>query len=116
MIYHDIEWEQAAAVDHYASQNWNSRYRLTWHGEDSYIARFDTTYDSENAGELDIDETDPRYDEFISVDFEILEIITDGPRRYNEYVSIDYRDFPDEIIDITNNHTVYPNPNVPPRP
>ncbi|MGJ9477903.1 hypothetical protein ACRQDY_04095, partial [Actinotignum sp. GS-2025b] len=55
-----------------------------------------------------IEMDDPLYDEFFVMDFEILEIVHDGPRRYSNFLAVDYRDFPEKIIDITTNTVVYP--------
>ncbi|MDY5126643.1 hypothetical protein ACRQF6_07495 [Actinotignum sp. GS-2025f] len=107
-IYHPEEDCQFGLVWDYDNQHPNAVYKISFSNGECYRAVYDTAYESDNCGELDIEMDDPQYDEFSVIDFEILEIVHDGPHRYSQYLSVDYRDFPEKIIDITNDTVVYP--------
>ena len=57
---------------------------------ESYMATYLATYESENTGELDIDENDPWYDQFYVVSFVITKIPQDSTRRYSDSISTHY--------------------------
>ncbi|MDE1566108.1 hypothetical protein ACXITP_03135 [Actinotignum sanguinis] len=107
-IYHPEEDRQFGLVWDYDNEHSDAVYEIVFSNGECYRAVYFTAFESDNAGELDIEMDDPRYDEFHVLVFEVREIIHDGPRRYNQYLSIDYRDFPAKIIDITTNTVVYP--------
>ncbi|MDY5137608.1 hypothetical protein ACRQD2_02200 [Actinotignum sp. GS-2025e] len=106
-IDHPEEHLQAGHLEEYHWNHQNARYHIAFSDGEEYIGVFDTAYESDNAGELGIEMDDPEYDEFFVVDIEIQEILHDGSRRLNQYLSLDYRDFPEKIIDITNDTVVY---------
>lgn len=69
---------------------------------------FFADYEDENGCGLDIEIDDPRYDEFYTVSFDIIETIKAGHRRYQDTLSIDYRDFPSRITDADTGAPIYP--------
>ncbi|MDY5126641.1 hypothetical protein ACRQF6_07505 [Actinotignum sp. GS-2025f] len=107
-FFHPEEDSQFGLVWDYDNEHSDAVYEIAFSNGECYRAVYFTAFESDNAGELDIEMDDPRYDEFHVLVFEIREIIHDGPRRYSQYLSIDYRDFAERIIDITNNTVVYP--------
>ena len=105
---HPEEGSQVWAVESYADANPGALYRIEFADGERYVAEFDTAYDSDNAGELEIEMDDPRYDEFHQVVFRIVGEFPGGWRPYNEFLSIDYRDFPERIIDLDSQAMIYP--------
>ena len=108
MIIHDIEWQQTIPTIGYCIKNPKAAFLLEWSDGEAYEAEFFSSWESDNLGELEIDEDDPRFDEFHQCSFDITKIVKDGPRRYHDAITIDYRDFPARITDLTNHVTVYP--------
>ena len=106
--YHRIEGEQVGAILHHHGENPSARYRIEWRDGEAYIGVFNTMFESENSGELDIELDDPRYDEFNVVCFTILRVIEAGRRRYGDSLSIDYRDFPSSVTDADTGEVIYP--------
>ena len=113
MYEHPEELYQTWYCIGYANQHPKATYKLEWDDSDAYEVVFDSAWESENGGELDIEEDDPRYDEFEQCSYLITKIIRDGAHRYQRSVTIDYRDFPDRITDLTNGVQVYPNAQTP---
>ncbi len=74
---------------------------------ESYVCVFDTAYDSDNAGEFDIEMDHPRYDEFHQVSLEIIETVEPGLRLYDAWIN---RDFAARITDSDSDtdRVVYP--------
>ncbi|MDY5133992.1 hypothetical protein SC660_00510 [Actinotignum timonense] len=107
-LFHPEEKYQFHHVWDYDNQHPDALYEISFSNGECYRAVYFTSFESDNAGELDIEMDDPLYDEFFVMDFEILEIVHDGPRRYSNFLAVDYRDFPEKIIDITTNTVVYP--------
>lgn len=75
---------------------------------ESYACCYDTDYESENSGDLDIEMDDPRYDEFYQIAMEVVESIRTGSRRYESGLTLDYRDWPALIKDLDSGAVVYP--------
>ena len=108
MIIHEIERQQTVHAIGYGIENPKATYLLEWSDGEAYEAEFFSAWESDNGGELEIDDDDPRYDEFHQCSYDITRIIKDGSRRYHHAITIDYRDFPSRITDLTNHITVYP--------
>ncbi|WP_026429365.1 hypothetical protein [Actinotignum schaalii] len=107
-IIHPEEREQVDVLEAYYWDHPDAQYRIVFADGEEYIGIFFAAFESDNAGELEIEMDDPQYDEFFVVAIEIVSIVHDGPRRLNQYLSLDYRDFPKKIIDITNGVVLYP--------
>ena len=105
--FHPVEERQVGALLGYQHAHPEAHYLIEFADGESYVCAYFTSYESENGGELDIDIEDSRYDEFYVVSLNILEVITNGPRRYDDTLSLDYRDFPAKITDIDNGSVVY---------
>ena len=105
--FHPEEEHQVWALERYESSHPGTRYLVEFADGESYICLLDTAYDSENSGELDIDESDPLYDEFHQASMEIVDVKCSGHRPYREWLSLDYRDWPDCITDIDRGVVVY---------
>ncbi|PMC74919.1 hypothetical protein [Brachybacterium sp. UMB0905] len=116
MIFHEEERSTTVVLTTYAMAHPHARLLIEFGEQESYIGAFDTTYESDNSGELDIEMEDPRYDEFRQVSYGVLEIIQDGPRRFRDvrstpqkdWLTIDYRDFPTRVVDVDRGVVVYP--------
>jgi len=107
---HAEEEHQVWALEAYDTDHPGTRYLVEFSDGEAYICRFDTAYDSENSGELDIDEENPLYDEFHQVSMEIIEVRSRGLRPYDEWLNLDYRDWPARITDTDRGAVVYPAP------
>lgn len=106
--YHpEIEEQTVGVVMTYASGHCDEKLKIEFADGESYVATFFTAYESENTGELDIDEDDPRYDQFYVISFDITDVLQDGTRRYDDSLSIDYRDFPTRITNADTGHVIY---------
>lgn len=106
--YHpEIEEHTIGAVMDYTDKHRDEILKIEFADGESYIATFFAAYESENTGELDIEENDPRYDQFYVVTFVITKILQDGTRRYNDSLSLDYRDFPTRITNADTGHIIY---------
>ena len=111
--YHpEIEEETIGTLMDYEEENPDARWKIEFSNGETYICDYFTSHQSDNIGELDIEDedTDPRYDEFYVVAFFIKEIIHDGHHRYNDVLAIDYRDFPSHITNADTGETIYPKP------
>jgi len=106
--YHPEEEHEVGVILSYQDEHPDARYLVKFVDGESYICTYDTAYESENSGELDIEMDDPRYDEFFRVELEIIETLKDGTRRYNEWLGLDYRDFPALIEDADTGAMIYP--------
>ena len=106
--YHPEEEHQVGEILGYQDAHPDTRYLVKFADGESYICDYETSYDSENSGELDIEMEDPRYDEFFVVTLLITEILQDGTHRYNEWLSLDYRDFPALVEDADTGTIIYP--------
>ena len=105
---HQEEAEQVGELLSYHHAKPKARYLVKFQDGETYVCVYDTDFESENSGELDIEMDDPRYDEFYQVVLRITEVVKSGPRPYNEYLSLDYRDFPALIKDADTGAIVYP--------
>lgn len=105
---HSEELIQVWRLEAYEGEHPRCRYRVEFLDGEIYICVFDTAYDSDNCGELDIEMDDPRYDEFHQVVLEIIESQHPGSRPYNQWLTLDYRDWPARIVDIDRDVIVYP--------
>lgn len=103
----EIEEQTVGVVVTYASERCDEKLKIGFADGESYIATFFIVCESENIGELDIDEGDPLYDRFYVVSFDIIKILQDGTRRYNELISPDYRNFPTRITNASAGHVIY---------
>lgn len=108
--FHPEEEHQAWALERYDGDHPGTRYLVEFPDGEAYICRLDTAYDSENGGELDIDEDSPLYDEFHQLSMEIIEVKNRGLRPYDKWLSLDYRDWPIRIMDADRGAVVYPSP------
>lgn len=108
--FHPVEEGQVGAILGYHDEHPDARYLVEFADGESYVCKYFTSFDSENGGEFDIEMDDPRYDEFYVVSLDIIQIVSDGPRRYNDTLSLDYRDFPATITDADTGAVVYPAP------
>lgn len=107
---HPEEEHQVWALERYDGDHPGTRYLVEFPDGEAYICRLDTAYDSENSGELDIDEDNPLYDEFHQVSMEIIEVKNRGLRPYGEWLNLDYRDWPTRIMDADRGAVVCPSP------
>lgn len=108
--FHPEEEHQVWVLERYDSTHPGTRYLIEFADGEAYICRLDTAYDSENSGELEVDEGDPLFDEFHQVSMEIIEIKSKGLRPYDQWLSLDYRDWPALINDVDRGAVVYPAP------
>lgn len=109
--FHPEEAFQVWAVIGYEDDHPETRYLVEFADGESYICEVDTMYDSGNWDEIDalgVDESDPRFDEFEELAFQIIVPVHEGKRRYNEFLTVDYRDFPAKITDLDTGTVVYP--------
>ena len=106
--FHAEETAQVWALERYARAHPEAKYLVVFADGESYVCLFDTAYDSDNAGEFDIEMDHPMYDEFHQVSLEIIETVESGLRPYDEWLNLDYRDFPARIADVDAGTVVYP--------
>jgi hypothetical protein len=106
--FHPEEEFQCWSLTGYEREQPGTLYLVEFMDGESYRCVYDTAYDSENGGELDIEEDNPLYDEFHQVSMEIVETVREGLRPYNEWLNLDYRDWPARIIDLDSGTVVYP--------
>jgi hypothetical protein len=109
-LYHREEALQGWALYHYELDHPGTIYQVVFADGESYLCVFDTIYESDNAGELDIEDDNPLYDEFVQASMEILETVQKGLRPYNQWLNLDYRDWPVLIKDIATGALVYDDP------
>lgn len=107
MLFHEEEKFQVTAILSYLNQHTSDHFLLTFSDNESYLVAPDLVYESDNAGELDIEEGDPRFDEFIQISFKVLKAVRGGHRRFGNFVVIDYRDFPVLVTDEATGEIVY---------
>ena len=105
--YHPQEEFQVWVLEDYEEDRPGTTYLVAFGDDERYICLFDTAYDSDNAGELDIEMDDPLYDEFHQVSMRITKTVQKGLRPYNEWLNLDYRDFPVLIKDLDTGKVVY---------
>lgn len=109
-FFHPEEERQVRMLEHYDSNHAGTRYLVEFADGEAYICRLDTAFDSDNGGELDIEDGDPIFDEFHQASMEIISVQSRGLRPYDEWLSLDYRDWPARITDIDRGVVVYPAP------
>ena len=99
--FHPKEELQVWALEGHLVEHGGPRLLVEFADGETYIAQLDTAYDSDNSGELDLDdESDPRFDEFHQVVLEVLDTAKGGSRPYEgKCLSLGYRDFPAKITD-----------------
>lgn len=105
--FHPEEESQVWALERYEREHPGARYLIEFADSESYVCLFDTAYDSENGGELDIEDENPLHDEFHQASMEIIEVKSRGLRPYNEWLNLDYRDWPILIKDLDAGTVVY---------
>jgi hypothetical protein len=109
MVYfHSEEEFQSGFFEFYANRHPGTKYRVSWRDDEEYIVFYEAAHESDNSGELDVDEGDPGFDRFYVIVFEIIESIKLGKHAYNGFLAVDYRDWPTKITDIDRNVSVYP--------
>ena len=113
--YHpEIEEQTIGTLMDYEEENPDARWKIEFSNGETYICDYFTSYQSDNIGELDIDDetTDPRYDEFYEVGFLVTTVIKGGPRQPGprQYLAINYHDFPTHITNADTGETIYPKP------
>ncbi|NBO46386.1 MAG: hypothetical protein EBU85_05160 [Actinobacteria bacterium] len=106
--FHEEESKQVGELLDYHHAKPKARYLVQFSDGEAYVCVFDTAFESDNSGELEIEMDNPLYDEFFQVVLRITEILKPGPRQYNGFLSLDYRDFPTLINDADTGGTVYP--------
>lgn len=106
--FHEEEADQLGPLMVYQSAHPHARYLVEFADGESYACTYDTDYESENSGDLNIEMDDPRYDEFYQVAMDIIQTIENGPRRYHDALTLDYRDFPALIKDADTGAVIYP--------
>lgn len=111
---HPAEESQAWALYGYDKEHPGTSYLIEFADGESYICSCDAVFESDNAGELDIEDDNPLYDEFVQVSMEIIETVQKGLRPYNQWLNLDYRDWPVLIKDIVTGTLVY-DAQVPPK-
>ena len=75
-IYHPEEDRQFGLVWDYDNEHSDAVYEIVFSNGECYRAVYFTAFESDNAGELDIEMDDPRYDEFHVLVFEVRESMT----------------------------------------
>ena len=108
MTYPHLHGEVAIQVwvlENYAYKCPGARLLVEFADGESYVCVFDTAYDSDNAGEFDIEMDHLRYDEFHQVFLEIIETVEPGLRLYDAWLN---RDFAARITDSDTDRVVYP--------
>lgn len=105
--FHPEEELQVWPLENYAHEHPGTRLLVEFADGESYVCVFDTAYDSDNAGEFDIEMDHPMYDEFHQVSLEIIETVEPGLRPYDAWLNLDYRDFPTRITDVDSGTVVY---------
>lgn len=121
MVRHVEDFTQTGILQAYGHNHPESRFCIEFPDGEAYVGLYETAYDSDNSGELDIEMDHPDYDEFYRVEYEVVEIIQDGPRRFHDFygsgtkdwLGVDYRDFPSRVTDLETGTVVYPPDNEP---
>lgn len=108
--FHPEEEHQVWALEAYDTLHSGTRYLVEFPDGEAYICTLDTAYDSDNGGELDIEDDNPLYDEFHQASMQIIEVKSRGLRSYGEWLNLDYRDWPARISDTDRGAVVYPVP------
>lgn len=107
VFFHNEEKYQVQILEEYIRTHEKNLYNIQFANGEEYLTYYNTSWESDNSGELEIDLDDPQYDEFYQMSFDIYQIVRDGNRRYHDNLTIDYRDFPKLITDITTGSIVY---------
>ncbi|MDR1427881.1 MAG: hypothetical protein LBJ08_09040 [Bifidobacteriaceae bacterium] len=97
--FHSEEENELGALMAYKEAHYGARYLVEFLDGESYICTYATAYESENGGELDIEEDHPLYDEFWEIAMDIEQTVKNGLRRYGDSLALTYRDFPALIKD-----------------
>jgi hypothetical protein len=105
--YHPEEDGQVGELMQYEDDHPGTRYLVSFRDGEAYTCVYDVSYQSDNAGELDIEMDHPAYDEFYQVSMRIIETVQKGLRPYNEWLNLDFRDFPVLIKDLDTGTVVY---------
>jgi len=108
--FHPVEEFQVWALFGYEQHRPGTRYLVEFPDSESYVCLFDAAYESENGGELDIEDDNPLHDEFAQAAMQIIDARQPGLRSYEESLLLDYRDWPARITDIDRDVVVYPGP------
>jgi len=108
MIFHEDEKEQFIRLYRYHKAHTDAHFLLEFGDGETYVASWETAYETDNATELLIDVEDARYDEFHQIAFRIITAPQCATREYNGYITIDYRDFPSRVINVDMGEVVYP--------
>ena len=98
----------ARALYGYERSHSGTCYLIEFADSECYVCHVDGAYDSENGGELDIEDDNPLEDEFAQAVMEVIEVIHDGLRRYHHFLTLDYRDWPVTIKSLDSGAVVYP--------
>ena len=106
--FHPEEEFPVWALYGYERSHSGTRYLIEFGDSESYVCQFDAAYDSENGGELDIEDDNALYDEFAQAAMEVIEVIHDGLRRHHHSLTLDYRDWPAIIKSLDTGAVVYP--------
>lgn len=106
--FHPEEEHQVWTLYGYERDHPGTSYLVEFDDAEAYVCQFDAAYDSENGGELEIDDENPLYDEFAQAALEITESKGSGLRGYQGSLLLDYRDWPARITDIGTGTVVYP--------
>lgn len=109
-FFHPEEEFQVWALYGYEQQRPGTRYLIEFFDTEGYVCTFDAAYESENGGELDIEDDNPLYDEFAQVAMQVVEERQPGLRRCGASLLLDYRDWPARITDIDRGELCYPPP------
>ena len=106
--FHPEEESQVGALMGYEDAHPGTRYLVEYADGSAYVGEYDTSYESDNTGDLDIEMDDLRYDEFYQVAMQVVRIVLDGGRGQVGGLTLDYRDFPARITDADTGTVVYP--------
>ena len=105
--FHPEEEFQVWTLYGYERSHPGSHYLIEFADSEFYVCHFDAAYDSENGGELDIEDDNAHYDEFAQTAMQVCEVIDDGLRRYHHSLTLDYRDWPAIIKSLDTGAVVY---------
>lgn len=105
---HPEEEFQVWRLERYEREHPRSVYIVEFANAERYECEFDAAFDSDNGGELEIEDDNPLYDEFHQVVMRITRTVSDGLRPYEQYLCIDYRDWPVVVEDLDTGTLIYP--------
>lgn len=108
MLFHEEERDTVWLLHHYCDDHPDAVLRFEFSDNETYLASFNTSYESGNWYEVD-EGIEDEEDEFFEIAFDVVRIIQAGPHKNPDYDSllITYRNFPEKIIDSENGDTVY---------